>query len=175
MIIYNILYDGQIIFTGSEREVQERFNKSRNTRLCYYTSYGGKLDGIYDVGIASAPPTKAIFNFYENGKWVFKGTSREFKEHFNLDFNGSVSPYARNNSTICGRFKAKRVEDVDFEKKVDYFADKLKFYNEVYSKMNPEIYLEALRERGYNCTYRKYVIKQNMGRKRETDFVIEKI
>ena len=172
--IYNIIDEGRIIFTGTEREVQGRFHLSPNTRLSYHISYGGKIKGKYDIEVQYKPSQRVEYDFYENGEWVFRGTNKEFKDHFNVQFTGSVASYARSNSLILGRFRAYHANEGQNDKKLDYFAYHLEKYGNTVSKKDPSEYLDKLRDLGLLCTIRK--CKSRDGRRRKDVFyVLERV
>lgn len=174
---YNIILDGHIIFTGTGGEVQKQFGLSANTRVSEYALYGKKINKKYDVKYAEKGDLRVEYDFYENGEWVFRGTNKEFKDRFNVQFTGSVASYARNNSLILGRFRAYLVTEKEqknkFEKKINTMIQQLKITGDTISDNDPEIYMEILKEKGFPCTYRRTFMLN--GGKKDYYYVLERV
>ena len=170
--IFNILQDGHVVFCGTGGEVQRQFGLSANTRVSEYALYGKKINKKYDVEYAEKGDLRVEYDFYEKGEWVFRGTNKEFKDHFNVQFTGSVASYARSNSLILGRFRAYHAEAKQ-DKRLDYLATHLEKYGNTVSKKDPAQYIEALKEQGINCTIRKCVAR-DAKRRKDVYYIIER-
>lgn len=169
---YNVIYDGHIIFTGTEREVQRWCGMSECTRLSYYITCGSKLCRKYDLEYAERPEPRVLYDFYENGQWIFQGTNAEFKRRFCPDLKGSVSSYVAYNATICGRFKAYPVKNDKADPKLKYLVEHLTKYGNTVSKKDPTQYIEQLKEQDINCTIRKCV-GRDAKRRKDVYYIIE--
>lgn len=170
---YNIIQDGHIIFTGTGGEVQKQFGLSPCTRISEYVLYARKLNKIYDVEFAEKGDLRVEYDFYENGEWVFRGTNKEFKDRFNVQFTGSVASYARSNSLILGRFRAYHATEGQQDKKLNYLAYHLEKYGNTVSKKDPSEYLDKLKDLGLLCTIRK-CMSRDAKRRKDVYYIIER-
>lgn len=159
---FNLIEDGHIIFTGTEREVQKRVGFCPNTRLSLYVRNKMMIAKRFYVEYAEFVSKTYNYNFYENGILIFTGTSEDFKRKFQLKFKGSASAYANSHSKLLNRYDVEIVgqDRKDIQKKnakVEYLAKHLERWHNCYIKDNPRPYLEDLLERGYDCTFRPCV------------------
>ena len=157
---FNIYDDGKLIFTGTEPEIHKRFGLKDSRRLSWYAGTKARLNHRYHVEYEHKVEMCYHYNFYENGKLVFSGTSQQFKKEIGVQFKGSASAYATSHSKIKDRFDVEIIgqERNDIEKKdrnLTYLVEHLSLYRNTYTRQNPEPYLEQLKEMGFNCCFRK--------------------
>lgn len=151
------IYDGDVeVFKGTETEIAEHLGLSPNSRMGYYLKSGAKLLKKYRVEKVHEGITPYVYDFYEDGKLVFTGTSEEFKAKYNVDVK-SVSSYANGKSKIKNRWlPVCRTEKPKAEdNKLNGIIEDLKINGDRYVKKEPVKIIEQLKALGMNCTYRK--------------------
>ena len=112
---------------------------------------------------------KFIYEIYENGEKLMRGGAFDIARAYRLQSN-KISKYANAGSLVKDRFIIKKVDEVDFiyhpkeptqqseEEILEYFIKHLELYGNVAGRTHedPSKYLDALRERGYQCVASKF-------------------
>ena len=178
--IYRLYKGNEVIMEGTDREIKERLHINVRLPLSQYAKHGYRLLWEYKVEFAFKADNAYVYDFYEDGELAFTGTQREFQERYHVQLTGTVSSYVKSNALIKGRFKAKRHGVMETEKPkekrdpvFDRILEHIKVYGNTISIKEPSRYIEKLKEKGYECRYRKVKSKNGIGRKDEPFYVVE--
>lgn len=112
-------------------------------------------------------PYKFIYRLFDDEHTVLEGTIDEIAEFLGIEYVANIYSYMCRNVRIHGKYKVEKIgvkQKIIEEKpkpiskkqsKIDYLEKHLREYGNTVSRDKPDKYLEELRQRGLNCTYRK--------------------
>ena len=138
-----------------------------------------------------------MYGIYDNDELIFKGSSNEVADMFNLQ-NASLYTYYSKGIKIKGKYAVKKLEYIKpvkpsvtiikknkHQQTLEYLISHLERYGNVYSKENPESYIDELNSQGYKVKVNEYITVQddfvincptsNRKRKKSIDYVITSI